>query len=77
MQNNAIDVITRGVDIYELILQSQRLQNGRQTHIGNTSLFCKDKTEKSTNGWQTHIGNTMIVTSKEQFLATSNNVLDQ
>ena len=43
MQNNAIDVITRGVDIYELILQSQRLQNGRQTHIGNTSLFCKDK----------------------------------
>ena len=39
MQNNAIDVITRGVDIYELILQSQRLQNGRQTHIGNTSLI--------------------------------------
>ena len=44
MQNNAIDVLTRGVDIYELILQSQRLQiqkNGRQTHIGNTSLLCK------------------------------------
>ena len=77
MQNNAIDVITRGVDIYELILQSQRLQMEGKHILETQVCFAKTKTEKSTNVWQTHIGNTMIVTSKEHFTAPSTNVLEQ
>ena len=79
MQNSAIDVITRGVDIYELILQKSEIANSKNggKHILATQVcFAKTKTEKSTNGWQTHIGNTMIVTSNV-FIATANKVLDQ
>jgi hypothetical protein len=73
-------VITRVVDIYELILQRQilQIQTMEGKHILATQVcFAKTKTEKSTNGWQTHIGNTMIVTSNVSFIATAKNVLDQ
>ena len=73
MQDNAIYVITRGVDIYELILQSQRLQIPKMEgkHILATQVCsAKTKIEKSTNGKQPHIGNTMIVTSNV-FIATA------